>query len=127
MERKVMQTLIDRAGERVTRYELLETVHGPEACAWAKKHGLANSTEDRQNREIIEHLQAKEYPIVSSSGQAGYILAADEETTDNYLKEMIGRRESLDKKISAVRKSKHWISFIREWKANRPATQTRLL
>jgi hypothetical protein len=127
MERAVMKVLIEHAGERVTRYLLLKEVHGFGAYEWAEKHGLANSTADRQNREIIERLQAKDYPIVSSSGQAGYILAADDETTDSYVAELVSRRANLDEKIDHVRKSKRWVKFIREWKANRPAVQTRLL
>lgn len=123
MERAVLENLIEHAGERVTRYELLEAVHGLKAREWAEAHGLANSTEDRQNREIIETLQSKDYPIVSSSGTAGYVLAADEETTEKYVAELVSRSNNLNDKINSLRRSKKWIRFIREWKANRPAVQ----
>jgi chorismate mutase len=119
LQRKVLDALLEHAGERVTRYALIQAVHGDKAYEWAKEHGLANSTADRQNREIIEALQAKEYPIVSSSGAAGYILAADDHETDNYLAELSSRRANLDDKISHVRHAQKWTPFIREWKATR--------
>lgn len=121
MQRAVLDTLLQHAGERVTRFELIEAVHGAEARQWAEQHGLANSTADRQNREIIEALQARDYPIVSSSGVAGYVLAADDAETDNYLAELESRRANLEEKIGHVRKSKKWTPFLREWKSSRPA------
>ncbi len=127
MEKKVMEILLERAGDPVTRYELLEAVHGKKARLWAEKHGLQNSAEDRQNRKIVERLQRLEYPITSSSGSAGYVLAADEEDTDSYIAELITRRTNLDEKIASLRKSKRWIKFVRDWKAGRPATQLPLM
>lgn len=127
MEKAVLVALLERAGERVTRYELIEKVHGSEARAKAEKHGLANSTEDRQNRECIERLQAAHYPIVSSSGHAGYILAADDETTDAYIAEIGSRIQQMQNKQVALRRSKRWIKFIREYKDSRPLVQGRLI
>ena len=126
MTRAVLEALIEHAGERVTRQELLELVHGRTVREHAEKHGLANSTEDRQNRAIIELLQDKGYPIVASSGTPGYVLAADEETTEAYIAELVSRQENLRNKISSVRASKRWIPFIREWRANRLVKQDRL-
>lgn len=127
MERAVFMALLERAGARVTRYELLEKVHGPKALAWAQENGLANSTGDRQNRECIERLQARDYPIVSSSGQAGYILAADDETTEAYISEIGSRIQQMQLKQEALRRSKRWIKFIREYKDSRPMVQARLI
>ena len=81
---------------------------------------------DRQNRAIIEMLQDKGYPIVASSGTAGYVLAADEATTEAYIAELVSREENLRNKIRSVRASKRWIPFIREWRANKPAKQDRV-
>ncbi len=127
MEKVLMEALLERAGEPVTRYELLEMVHGKKARLWAEIHGLQNSAEDRQNREIIERLQRREYPITSSSGRAGYVLAADEADTDSYINELVTRRTNLDEKIAALHKAKRWIKFVRDWKAGRPATQLPLM
>ena len=126
MTRSVLDVLIQHAGERVTRLDLLEHVHGWNVRDQAEKHGLANSTEDRQNRAIIEMLQDKGYPIVASSGTAGYVLAADEATTEAYIAELVSREENLRNKIRSVRASKRWIPFIRDWRANKPAKQDRL-
>ena len=127
LERKLLDTLLDKAGESVSRLELVEAVHGPEARALAEKIGINKSTHDRQNREIIERLQAKDYPIVSSSGEGGYTLAADDETTEAYIKEIGSRIEKMQSKQAALRRSTKWIKFIREWRACRPAIQGRLL
>lgn len=126
-ETAVLKVLLERAGERVTRYELLETIQGAEARAYAEQHGLANNTDDRRNREAIERLQGKDYPIVSSSGQAGYILAADDAITEAYIAEIGSRITQMEAKKESLRRSKKWIPFIREWKAGRPAIQGRLL
>jgi hypothetical protein len=126
MERAVLTMLLEHAGERVNRYELLEAVHGAEARAWAEKHGLANSKEDRQNRECIEALQRKDYPIYSSSGEAGYILAIDEKAADTYITEIGSRIKAMEAKKDALTRSKRMIPFIRQYKETRPAIQVRL-
>jgi hypothetical protein len=122
MEKKVIRCLINHAGERVTREQMVLEVHG----IYVQKNALASSTEDRQNREIIERLQEHHYPIISSSAQAGYILGAEDKELDDYLTELSSRRARLDEKISKLKASRRWLPLIREWIANRPVMQDRL-
>lgn len=126
MERAVLTKLLEHAGERVNRYELIEAVHGLDARARAEQHGLANSKEDRQNRECIESLQRKDYPIYSSSGEAGYVLAIDESVADTYISEISSRIKTMEAKQAALKRSKRLIPFIRQYKETRPVIQERL-
>jgi hypothetical protein len=127
MERKVFTVLLEHAGERVTRYELLEAVHGASARVWAEQHGLANCKEDRQNRECIENLQHKDFPIYASSGEAGYTLAVDDARADEYISEIGSRIERMKDKKAALERSRKWIPFIRQFKEARPLVQGRLI
>ena len=119
LERKVLQVLIDHAGTRVTRPQLVFEVFG----VYVQQKELASSVEDRKNRECIERLQKRDYPIMASSGQAGYVLAADETVLDAYIAEIGSRIENMKEKQSALHRSRRWIGFIRQWKENRPAKQ----
>jgi hypothetical protein len=125
-ERRLLDVLLDQAGERISRIDLVEAVHGLDARLLAEKVGIGNSTHDRQNREIIERLQGRDYPIVSSSGVGGYTLAADDATTEAYIAEIGSRIEQMQAKCTALRRSRRWIPFIKEWKAGRPAVQVPL-
>jgi hypothetical protein len=118
-ERQVLAVLIDRAGLKVTRPELIFELFGvviPQA-------NLASSTEDRRIRQAIENLQRREYPILSSSGQAGYILATDDQDLDVYVGEIVSRVSQLKEKAESLRKSRRWIRFIREYRENKPPAQ----
>lgn len=121
--RKVLTVLIEHAGERVTRPQFVFEVFGV-ICTQGT---LSNSKEDRQIRDAIEQLQQREYPILSSSGAAGYILAIDDSELDAYVAEIVTRQNSLAEKATALRKSRRWIGIIREYKTNKPAVQARLL
>lgn len=119
LERKVLQVLIDKAGTRVTRPQLVYEVFG----VTVEQAELSASTEDRKIRECIENLQKRDYPIMASSGQPGYVLAADESVLDAYIAEIGSRIANMQEKQSALRRSRRWISFIRQWKENRPVVQ----
>jgi hypothetical protein len=126
MERKLLDVLLAQAGERISRIDLVEAVHGLDARLLAEKVGIGNSTHDRQNRELIERLQGRDYPIVSSSGAGGYTLAADAQTTESYIAEIGSRIQQMTAKRDALNRSKRWIPFIQEWMAGRPAVQAPL-
>lgn len=119
LERKVLQVLIDKAGTRVTRPQLVYEVFG----VTVEQAELSASTEDRRIRECIESLQRRDYPIMASSGQPGYVLAADESVLDAYIAEIGSRIANMQEKQSALRRSRRWISFIRQWREGRPAVQ----
>ncbi len=122
-ERKVFQVLLDHVGEHVTRPQMVLEVFG----VYVQQKELAGSKEDRKIRVCVEALQRKEFPISASSGEAGYILAADEHSVDAYIAELVSRQTNLEHKVGAVRRSKRWIPLLMEWKSSRPAVQARLL
>jgi hypothetical protein len=122
LERKVLLALIKHAGKRISRPDLVFEVQG----VYVQQGQLASSSEDRQNREAIEKLQARGYPVLASSGQAGYVLGGDDQELDDYLTELASRRARIDEKISHLRKARKWIPFIRQWIADRPIMQSRL-
>lgn len=119
LEQKVLTILIERAGEKVTRPDLVFRVYG----VYVQSCELCNCTEDRKIREAIERLQRKEFPILASSGSAGYVLVADDGELDSYLAEIVSRRNQLLAKEKALRGSRKWVKFIREYKENQPVKQ----
>jgi DNA-binding winged helix-turn-helix (wHTH) protein len=126
-ERAVLTALMEHTGQPLKRQQLISIVFGDTALLSALRGSLANSTEDRKIRECIEALQAKDYPIVSSSGKPGYILAADSATTDAYIAEIGSRIQQMQKKQAHLRRSKGKIALVRAWMAGQTATQDRLL
>ena len=120
-EKDVLSVLIGRAGEKTSRPDLVFCVFG----IYVQSGELANCTEDRKIREAIERLQLKGFPIVASSGSAGYVLLADEAELDKYLAEIITRQIALRAKQNALRQSRKWIKFVREYRdvKDRPAQQ----
>jgi hypothetical protein len=104
----------------VTRPELVQAVFGYHPSE------LAGNTDDRKIREAIENLQAHEYPIVASSGAAGYTLSADEKALDTYLAEIGSRIKTLTSKRESLQKSRRWIAFIRQWRERPPVIQQSL-
>lgn len=119
LERRVLSALINHAGERVTRPQLVFEVFG----VYVQSCELANNTDDRKVREAIERLQRREFPILASSGQAGYILVTDDKELDDYVGEIVSRVNQMQEKANALRKSRKWILFIKAHKANQPAVQ----
>lgn len=122
LERKVLSELIDKAGKRVTRPDMVFAIFGK----YVQQEELGNDTHDRQIRESIERLQARGFPILATSGQAGYMLGTDEKVLDDYLKELGSRRARIDEKMNHLKASRRWIPILREWAANRPVTQERM-
>ena len=111
-ERRVFQALADRAGEKVTRPELVFAVFN----VYVQQSELGNCTEDRKVRECIERLQRREYPILASSGEAGYVLLADDEELNKYILELASRRDRLVEKIAALMRSRRRINDIRTYR-----------
>lgn len=101
---RVMKVLEDEyrqhPGQNISRVNMVFRVFDVVVA----KDKLANSSEDRQNRETIEALQLQGYPIISSSGKAGgYRLAADQAGIESYINELESRRKNLELKIAALR------------------------
>ena len=115
LERKVLSVLIEHAGEKVSRPEFVLKVFG----VHVEPSELASSKEDRKIRECIERLQRHEFPIMASSGSAGYVLADGDAALDSYIAEIVSRQNTLLEKERFLRRSRKWIKFIREYKSNK--------
>ncbi len=123
LERKVFEALAEHAGERVTRPQLVLMVFG----VYVSQDKLSASNEDRKIRECIERLQAKNFPILASSGKAGYILTDDDRIFHEYISELMSRREQLEAKVRHLYAARQKAAEMRRWRDNPPeAVQTRL-
>ena len=96
LERQVLDILIANPDRRITRQEFIVKVfeHLPEQ--WS------NSKEDRQIRLCIEHLRVADWPIVSSSGQAGYLLEDNEEEIHKFAAEQEARATKIKQDARAA-------------------------
>ncbi len=119
LERSVLNVLIEHAGQKVSRPDLVFKVFGH----YVQSKELANNQDDRKIRECIERLQQKSFPILASSGSAGYVLADSDAELDSYLAEIESRRNTLLEKEKALRSSRRWIRSIQEYKAHGPMKQ----
>jgi hypothetical protein len=88
LERQVLAVLVERSGQKTSREELVLLVFG----IYVQASQLANSPEDRKIRECIERLR-ETWPIVSSSGEAGYTLEDDEDRIKDFAREQESRAE----------------------------------
>lgn len=86
-QRCVLEVLLDRAGETVTRRQFVATVSGEIISSRV-------ATADRKIRLAIAALRAANWPILSSSGEAGYRLCYDEFEIAICAAEMRRRAES---------------------------------
>ena len=105
MERKVLAVLVEHAGVKVTRQDLVLYVFGH----YVKANQLSASTEDRQIRECIERLRAS-WPIVSSSGEPGYVLEDNEDRIREFAAEQESRAE---KNRQAAKAAYGWLPKAR--------------
>lgn len=109
-ERRVFQVLSERVGQAVTRAELICAVYGkPETAAEEEAH-------DRAIRKCIETLRGKDYPIVSTSSEAGYALTDDPEAIDRCVAEERSRIQRTQSKIDHLLRSKGMAHDLRQWR-----------
>lgn len=111
LELQVFNILVEYEGKSVTRPDLVFKVFGK----YVQKSELANCVEDRKIRECIERLRDKDYPIHSSSGEAGYTLTTDGEAIDEYINEQRSRMNNLERRIKSAYRSKKRAADIRTW------------
>ena len=109
-ERKVVDVLLQADGQRISRVELVKEVFG----VVVESEALANSVEDRKVREIIHRLRERDYPIVSSSGAAGYTMKASAEEMDVYIADLASRKEEIQHDIDHAYRSKAKANLVRE-------------
>lgn len=124
LERRVFQVFLDHQGERISRSALIKIIFDVDV---SPDH-LANDIHDRQIREVIERLQNRDYPILASSGQAGYILTDDDAEIAAYIAEISSRAERMREKVVHLYGARKRAAQMRAWRANPPdAVQARLI
>jgi hypothetical protein len=109
-EKRVFDLLLQADGQRISRVELVKEVFG----VVVESEALANSVEDRKVREIIHRLRERDYPIVSSSGAAGYTMKASAEEMDAYIADQASRKEKIQDNIDHAYRSKAKVSLVKE-------------
>ncbi len=108
-EKKVFDLLLQADGRRVSRVELVKEVYGVDVAP----ESLSNSVEDRKVREIIHRLRERDYPIVSSSGAAGYTMKASAEEMDIYIADQASRKAKIQDNIDAAYRSKAKAALVK--------------
>lgn len=95
--RKILNTL-RQAPKGITRKGLIRAVFGEEP-----DNNLSNDTRDRKIRKAIEHLRDLGFPIVSTSGKAGYKLDTDPKNIEEMIREWESRIVHLQHRVDAAR------------------------
>jgi hypothetical protein len=124
LERKVLDILLQSYPETsagITRQQLVLTLFG----YWPEN--LATDQNDRIIRKAIEHLR-QEWPIVSSSGGAGYRLSEDADEIKAFAAEQEARAEKIKRDARAAFRWLPKARAIREMRrSNLTVTQPKLL
>jgi DNA invertase Pin-like site-specific DNA recombinase len=94
---KILDAL-SQAPKGLTRKGLIRIVFGEEPGS-----NLSNDTRDRKIRKGIEQLRNLGFPIVSTSGKAGYKLDTDPEKIASMIREWESRITQLQHRVDAVR------------------------
>lgn len=85
----------------MTRRDLIECIFGYRP---AENADLNNSTHDRKIRTAIAGLFEQDYPIVSTSGGAGYRIDIDLESWGELVNELESKKKTLERKIGAAKR-----------------------
>lgn len=96
LERKVYELLRDNPAG-LDRYELVHRIYGYIPVT-------IDNPDDRKIRKAIERLRLRLFPILSTSGKAGYRLGTDSESVGQMIAELQSRRAKLDEQIEAASK-----------------------
>src|SRR5512147_1335892 len=94
--RKILDVL-SQAPKGLTRKGLILIVFGEDP-----DNNLSNDTRDRKIRKGIEHLRNLGFPIVSTSGKAGYKLDTASKNIDEMIREWESRIIHLQHRVNAA-------------------------
>lgn len=123
LEQKVFDILATSLGHEVSRQNIVFRIFGIQVAP----SQLANCTEDRQVRECIRSLREKDYPIISSSGKAGYTLEADPVRIDATIAELSSKIESMKDVVEHLYRSKRKAHELQVWReSEQPMVQGQL-
>ena len=95
-----------QAPKGLTRKGLIRIVFGEEP-----RNNLSNDTRDRKIRKGIEYLRNLGFPIVSTSGKAGYKLDTDPKNIKCMIRELESRIMHLQQRVEAI--SSYYELFVR--------------
>ena len=109
--RKILDALL-KAQKGLTRRGLVRIVFGEEP-----DNNLSNDTRDRKIRKGIEYLRKLGFPIISTSGKAGYRLDTDPENIECMVRELKSRIMHLQQRVEAI--SSYQELFVRVRDENR--------
>lgn len=109
-EKKVFDLLLNSDGQRISRVALIKEVYGIDV----DPASLGLCQEDRKIRNIIRTLRERDYPIVSSSGEAGYTMKASAEEMDIYIADQASRKERIQENIDHAYRSKSKALMVKE-------------
>ncbi len=82
----------------MTRQGLIRIVFGVEP-----QRNLGNDPYDRKIRKGLESLRNRMFPIISSSGEAGYRLDTSPEAVENMIRALESRITHLQQKVHIAR------------------------
>lgn len=108
-KRKVFDLLLNAGGSHVTREELSVEVYGE-----------FTPINDRKVRKVIQWLRELDYPIVSSSGAAGYTMQSSPKEMESYIAQMRSRIEVLQSNIDHAYRSQRVAELVRTWRESNP-------
>jgi hypothetical protein len=89
---------LSQAPKGLTRRGLIHIVFGENPGI-----NLSNDTRDRKIRKGIQHLRNLGFPIVSTSGKAGYKLDTDQKNIESMIREWESRIAQLQQRVDAAR------------------------
>jgi len=112
-EKKVFEIFAHRIGQRISREYLLQEVYG---VIITDVEYLNMDSHDRMIRKHIENLRLKSFPIVATSGNAGYIMVDDPDLIDAYIAEESNRILHLENKIQMLYRAKDNARSLHEWR-----------
>jgi hypothetical protein len=110
-------------GINVTKQDMIKNVYGK----FIEKARLSGTTEERQLRDTIADLQVSGYPIIASSGKAGYRLAQNKAEIEEYVSELESRISQLQSKVFALRRYTYPAVWKMEYQQPEAVTQPMML
>lgn len=112
LERRVFQLLSSRVGSQTSRSFMIFWLFGEEVT----DDSLASNPHDRAIRKCIENLRNRDYPIVASSGEAGYCLTDDPEQINACIAEERARVKKIEEKIGHMQRSRQMAHDLHLWR-----------
>lgn len=112
LERRVFDLLAVHIGEPISRTFMISFLFGEDI----EEAETGNNPRDRAIRKCIENLRSRDFPIVSTSGEAGYCLSDDPLKIDRCVAEDRSRIDRMQSKISHLLRSKSMAHDLHQWR-----------